>query len=50
MGSSRIKYSGGTNLYKVWLHDRNLSSNRVGGKGGVAYLSVLQSSLLDDWN
>jgi hypothetical protein len=38
MGSSRMKCSGGTNLYKVWLHDRNLSFNRVGGKGVVAYL------------
>jgi hypothetical protein len=47
-----MKCSGCTNRYKVWLHDTNLSSNRVGGKGVVAYrpLLVLQSSLLDDWN
>ena len=36
MGSSRIKCSGGTNLYKVWLHDRDLSYNQVGGKGVTA--------------
>ncbi|KAH0340888.1 hypothetical protein KCU74_g101, partial [Aureobasidium melanogenum] len=29
MGSSRIKCSGDANWYKVWLHDRNISCDRV---------------------
>jgi len=48
-GQQQDKYSGGTNLYKVWLHDRNLSCNRVGGKGVVTYRCfVSQSRLLVD--